>query len=49
MQVCSDHQCYILFAYDGQGTNAYWGEGFSDIIGLTVSTRVLWCGNMLTY
>ena len=29
------------FTYDRQGTNAYWGDGFSDIIGLTVSARVL--------
>lgn len=39
MPVCLDNSNHILFIYDGQGTNAYWGEGFSDLIGLTVSTR----------
>ena len=37
MQVCLDHSNQIIFTNGGQGTNAYWGEGFSDIIGLTVS------------
>lgn len=26
----------VLFINGRKGTNAYWGEGFSDIIGLTV-------------
>lgn len=40
MQVFIGDSFYIHFTYDGQGTNAYWGEGFSDLIGLTVSARI---------
>ena len=36
MPVCAERSCLVLFTYCEQGTNAYWGEGFSDIIGLTV-------------
>ena len=35
--------------YDGQGTNAYWGDGFSDIIGLTVGVHLLLRGELLTF
>lgn len=37
-----------LFAHGGLGTNAYWGEGFSDLIGLTVSSYELCQGSLLT-
>ena len=40
MPVRPDHPNHSVFTHDGQGTNAYWGEGFSDIIGLTVGTHV---------
>ena len=36
MLVRGDRSFYVLFTHYGKGTNAYWGEGFSDIIGLTV-------------
>ena len=37
------------FTYGRQGTNAYWGDGFSDIIGLTVGDHVLQRGELLTF
>ena len=48
MPVCQDRSNRTLFAYGGLGTNAYWGEGFSDLIGLTVSAHALCQGNPLT-
>lgn len=39
MLVREDRLFYVLFTHEGKGTNAYWGEGFSDIIGLTVRTH----------
>lgn len=38
MQVREDDPHQVYLSDEGKGTNAYWGEGFSDIIGLTVRT-----------
>ena len=42
MPVCPENSSHNLITYSRQATNAYWGEGFSDIIGLTVSAHVLY-------